>query len=209
MARRTQPWLLLLLALSLALLTVSLLACQVPGRSDSWRQGVLIISTPADGSASATPSFPPFTIGAWPSNSMPDASDRITIYVICRVQDPTMTKPSTPAIGLQVQVHLLDPINQSYDGTTRSDGIAMVPVTFNDRHPGLTVLVAVATTWHGVIYQSQTSFTPAPQPQPSPSPPSGGGTPSPRPGKTPSPTPRPGPPPTPPPTPAPTAPPAA
>ena len=85
-------WALLLPAL--AILTVSLLACQVPGQSGSQGNSIsptsLIVSPPVAGSASATPTFAPFTIGAWPSNSMPDANDRMVIFIICRVQDPTM-----------------------------------------------------------------------------------------------------------------------
>jgi hypothetical protein len=132
---------------------------------------------------------------------MPDANDRMVIYIICRVQDPTMIGPSTPSAGMKVRVRVLAPINRSYVGTTNGAGMASVPIAFNDAHPGLPVTVDVAATWHGVTYQSQTSFTPAPggqPPQPSGNgPPKHGETPPPKPTPTPRPKPTPGSPPTP------------
>ena len=180
-------WALLLPAL--AILTVSLLACQVPSQSAAQGNSIsptsLTMSPPAAGSASATPTFAPFTIGAWPSNAMPDANDRMVIYIICRMQDPTMTGPSTPSGGMKVRVRVLAPINRSYSGTTNGDGMASVPIAFTDAHPGPPVTVDVAATWHDMTYQSQTSFTPASggqPPQPSGSgPPRHGGTPTPKP----------------------------
>jgi hypothetical protein len=179
MATHPRRWTLLLLAL--ATLVVSLVACQAPGGNppSSNNTGAIIISTPVGDSASATPVFPPFTIGAWPSDTTPNASDTITIYVICQMQDPSMNTPSKPAVGLKVRVSILDPIDQSFTKTTGKDGIAIVNVTFKDSHPGAPVTVNVSTTWKGVNYTRQIYFTPAPQGKPSPSPGGGGGTPGP------------------------------
>jgi hypothetical protein len=187
MATHTRRWALLLLAL--ATLAVSLVACQLPSSdpTPSNSTGAIIISTPVGDSASATPVFPPFTIGAWPSDTTPNASDTITIYVICQTQDPSMNTLSKPAVGLRVRVSILDPINQSFTKTTGADGIASVKVSFKDSHPGAPVTVNVSATWKGVNYTRQIYFTPAPQAKPSPSPGGGGGTPGP--GVTPPPTP--------------------
>jgi hypothetical protein len=168
------------LLLALATLLVSLVACQAPGGSSTppGNTGAIIISTPVGDSASATPVFPPFTIGAWPSDTTPNVSDTITIYVICQMQDPSMNTPSKPAIGLKVRVSILDPINQSFTKTTGADGIAAVKLSFKDSRPGTPVTVNVSTNWKGVNYTRQIYFTPAPQAKPSPSP-GGGGTPGP------------------------------
>ncbi|HEV8194274.1 MAG TPA: hypothetical protein VGP82_22720 [Ktedonobacterales bacterium] len=178
MAIHQRRWALLLLAL--ATLLVSLVACQAPGGSSTppGNTGAIIISTPVGDSASATPVFPPFTIGAWPSDTTPNVSDTITIYVICQMQDPSMNTPSKPAIGLKVRVSILDPINQSFTKTTGADGIAAVKLSFKDSRPGTPVTVNVSTNWKGVNYTRQIYFTPAPQAKPSPSP-GGGGTPGP------------------------------
>jgi len=177
MATHSRRWALLLLAL--ATLLVALVACEAPNNAppaSSGNTGAIIISTPAGASSSPTPVFPPFTIGAWPSDTTPDSSATITIYVICQMQDPSMTTPSKPAIGVKVRVSILDPINQTFTKTTGKDGIATVNVNFKDSHPGQPVTVNVSTTWKGVNYTRQIYFTPAPQAKPSPSP---GGTPNP------------------------------
>lgn len=188
MAMRTRVSRLALLLLALAFLVVALLGCQAVGSVPLQGSDVAIISGTTAAKSSATPAFSPFTIGAWPSNSAPSARDSIAIYVICHVQDPTMANPSTPAAGLSVRVTVLDPINRTYTGTTGSDGIAIVQVTFAVSQPGLPVLVDVSATWHGVTYQGQTSFTPEPVTKPSSS---GTSVPHKRPTPLPSPTPKP------------------
>lgn len=223
-------WALLLPALALAMLTVSLStlsACQLAGQSAfqgssrSASAPSLIMSVPHTGSAAATPTGAAFTIGAWPSDSMPGPNKHVVIYVMCRMQDPTMRGPGTPAAGITVQVRVLDPINWSYDGTTKSDGMTMarVPIALHAARLGRPVTVDVAATWHHVTYQSQTSFTPAPGSRGRKSHPYGIGTPTykgtppPAPNSGPSPkptvTPSAGPQPTPPPAPTPPPPPTA
>lgn len=188
MATHPKRW--ALLSMALATLLVALVACEAPGAdsTNTGNTGAIIISTPIGGSASATPVFPPFTIGAWPSDTTPDASDTISIYVICQMQDPTMTTPSKPAVGLRVKISVLDPINQTFTKTTGNDGIATAKVTFKISHPGSPVTVNVSTTWKGVNYTRQTFFTPAPEAKPTPSPSPGGGV-TPGPGETPPATP--------------------
>ena len=155
---QTQRWALLLAAL--IFLAVALVACGLPNTIDSLPgAGAAIMSTPA-GDTVATPTFSPFTIGAWPSNSMPGKGDGVTIYVICRIQDPTMASPSAPAVGQIVYVQLLDPVNRTFKGTTGSDGIARVPVTFSHARANTPILAEVLSKWKGTMYQSQTSFTP-------------------------------------------------
>jgi hypothetical protein len=165
MTSHNRRWMLLLPAI--ALVIVFLLGCQAPDRGDAAFPGSLVLSTPHTRSASPTPAFPPFTVGAWPSNSAPGTSDHIIIYVICRIQNAAASMASTPAAGVQVQVHLSYPMNQSYVGTTQQDGIARVVVAFSGARAGLPVLVDAVTTWQGATYQGQTSFTPAPYNPPS------------------------------------------
>jgi hypothetical protein len=128
MARHTRRWALLLVAL--AILAVALVACGLPSGYSLPNRSAATMSTPAK-SSSPTPAFSPFTIGAWPSNFMPGAGDSVTIYVICRIQDPTMADPATPAVGQTVYVRLLDPVNRTYKGTTGDDGIARARVAFD------------------------------------------------------------------------------
>lgn len=165
MASHNRRWVLLLPAIALVL--VFLLGCQTPGRGDAAYTGGLVISTPRTRVATPTPAFPPFTVGAWPSNSAPSTSDRLIIYVICRIQNAAASMASMPAVGIQVQVHISGPMNRSYVGTTQQDGIARVAIAFSGAQPGLPVLVEAVTTWQGATYQSQTSFTPAPYSSPS------------------------------------------
>jgi hypothetical protein len=190
MATHRGRWALLLLA-SLTL-AVSLLACQTPGTTgptSNGNTGAIVISTPASGSVSPTPTFPPFSIGAWPSNTTPNASDSITIYVICQVQDPKTGGPTRPAAGVRVQVNLHGPVNQSYAGRTGSNGIATIRVSFSVSQPGSPVFVDVSAIWQGVTYRRQSFFTPAPQAKPSPTADGhghGGGGGTPGPGTTPT-----------------------
>jgi hypothetical protein len=162
MATHRGRWALLLLA-SLTL-AVSLVACQAPSGAGptSPGGGGLVLSTPGDNSASPTPAFPPFTIGAWPSDRTPGVNGTITIYVLCRVQDQAMTGPSQPPPApVSVQVIVMEPIPSSGQGTCGPpDGIAAVPVTFNDPRPGFPVRVQVTAVWKGVTYTNETFFTP-------------------------------------------------
>ena len=204
-----------LLFVALAMLAVALVACGLPsGYAPPNARSAALMSTPV-GASSPTPAFSPFTIGAWPSNSMPAAGKGVTLYIICQIQDPTMARPNQPAAGQPVSVRLLDPVNRTYTGTTGDSGIATVRVAFNHARARTPITVVVTSTWKGATYQSQTSFTPAsstgssgggaPQPGETPPIPAPTATPAPNPGPTATPTPAPpAPPPAPTPTPTPT-----
>lgn len=220
MARHIRRWALLFVAL--AMLAVAMVACGQPGGyALPNARSAAYMSTPAAG-LSPTPASTPFTIGAWPSNSMPAAGKSVTIYVICQIQDLTMVTPNQPAAGQPVSVRLLDPVNRTYTGTTGDSGIATVRVTFSRARARTPITVIVTSTWKGATYQSQTSFTPASsagssgdgafQPGETPQIPAPTEMPAPNPGPTatptstppaPSPTPTPAPPPAPTPTPTP------
>src|SRR5262245_34339114 len=181
MAMRPRRWALLVLAL--ATLTVSLVACQSPSGpspSSSGNGGSSPLSSSGGVAVSPTPTFPPFTIGAWPSDRSPSVNDTVTIYILCRVQNQSMNGPSTPPpAGQRIQVLVLDPLNKSLQGVTGPDGIAAVPVTFNDPRPGYPVRVQVSTVWNGKTYGNETFFTPGATSKPTATPRSGGRQPTP------------------------------
>ena len=134
-----------ILVVALSVLSVALVACQADGASGWWGAATgksLTFTTPA---VSPTPTFPSFTIGAWPSNYSPDNPDTITIYVICRAQDPTMQTPAKPPNpGVPVTIFVQGAINQTFTATTGPDGIATAQVAFSDPNPGVPVIVQVS-----------------------------------------------------------------
>ncbi len=175
-----------LLFAAMCMIAVALVGCQVastPGGSSTSQ--TYVISTPNTSSNSPTPTFPPFTVGAWPSNYSPNSNDNITIYVICRVQNQSMSGPAQPpATSLSVSVQLGAPISQNYSGSTDATGVAAIPITFNDPSAGQPVVVDVYVTYQGTRYHAQTFFTPSPaSPTTSPTP---NGTPGATPGITPT-----------------------
>ena len=126
--------------------------------------GGLSFQTPDTAQNTATPTFPPFTVGVWVSNYSPNPTDTITIYVICRVQDVTnMTNPPhPPAPGLQVRVILEGPINGSLTGTTGADGIAAISYPVNDPYVGQPVTIIAHVTYAGKDYAAASFFTTGP-----------------------------------------------
>lgn len=126
--------------------------------------GSLSFQTPDTAQNTATPTFPPFTVGAWVSNFSPNINDAITIYIICRVQDTAnMTNPPhPPAPGLAVLAILSGPINASLPGTTGTDGIAAIPYVVNDPYVGQPVTITVHVNYGGQSYRAQTFFTSGP-----------------------------------------------
>lgn len=153
-----------ILAVALSVLSVALVACQSPAVTGSGNggasSGVSLITPPAS-ALSPTPTFPPITIGAWPSSFSPGNPDTITIYAILRVQDQSMQTPSQPPNpGLPVTFLIQAPINQSATVTTGSDGVAATTVAFSDPSPGVPVIVTVTVSYKGVAYSNQTFFTP-------------------------------------------------
>jgi hypothetical protein len=198
-ARCTRRWALLLVALSF--LAVALAACGLPGDYPLSTMNAALVSTPIGGS-SPTPAFSPFTIGAWPSNSMPEVGESVTIYVICQLQDPTMASSSKPAAGQTVYVRLLDPVNRTFKGATDGGGIAKVRIAYSHARAQTPITIIVTTSWKGKTYQSGTSFTPTSPtsptgpsedgtPQPGATPPSATATPGSQPEPTATPLPSP------------------
>ena len=173
-----------LLFASFLLLAVALVACATPqsptttgsGSGDSGN----VFQTPAASLNSPTPAFPPFTVGAWPSNYSPNNNDTITIYVICRIQDPTMQNPAKVAVGVPIVLNFGAAAQASFNqatltGQTGPDGIAAFTIQVNDPTSGVPIVVYVDAIYQGVHYPAQTFFTPNPKAQPSPSPTAPGG----------------------------------
>lgn len=173
-----------LLALACCVLALALVGCDAaaaPGQTNSTN--IIAITTPNPGQLTPTPTFPPFTVGAWPSNYSPNDKETITIYVFCRVQAAAMTGPSVPpAAGVSVALSFGDPIDKSATGTTDADGLAAIPFTVDDPHAGQPVTVSVSVGYGGQTYIARTFFTPNPTATPTPSVTVGPGTPTPTPG---------------------------
>lgn len=165
-----------ILLVALSTLSVTLVACGVTGASSgAGSDTTFTFTTPNPKAQSPTPAFPAFTIGAWPSTYSPQALDNITIYVLCRVQNPSMTGPSSPPPGsVTVTVQVLAPINKTMTGKTDANGLAAIPLSFSDPTPGTPVQVVVNTTWQNQAYYNGTFFTPGatytPTPKSSPTP---------------------------------------
>ena len=161
-----------LLLASLFLIAVAVVACAAPqpptpNTSNSGENGANVFRTPNESLNTATPTFPGFTMGAWPSQYSPGNNDTITIYVICRIQDPTMQSPPKPAAGVTVTVTFLRADGQNVNipsqaEQTGSDGIAAFSVQVNDPASGIPVQVSATAGYNGVGYTAQTFFTPNP-----------------------------------------------
>jgi hypothetical protein len=164
-----------LMVAALIILSIALVACQAPGTAvtagPQSGNGVNVFRTPNSSLTSPTPTFPPFTVGAWPSNYSPGNNDNITIYVLCRVQDPTMNGPAKPpAQHLQVTIIVGAPVNQTYTGSTDNDGLAAIPLAINDSDSGRPVVVQASVNYGNATYTAQTFFTPAPAKPPTATP---------------------------------------
>lgn len=172
---------LVLLVIGCALLAVSLVACSGGGGgggSGASGSGVDGFKTPNPHLFTPIATFPPFTIGAWPSNYSPANNDTVTIYVLCRTQQSdsngNLNGPGQPAAQQPVHVEITNPFTKSADGTTDTDGLATVPISYSDPQSGFPVRVYVSTSWHGRTYNAETVFTPnvtqPPPPTATPSP---------------------------------------
>jgi hypothetical protein len=168
MISRTRRWLIACVAVSA--LSISLVACQSsPVASSSNGNGAVPgFKTPNPGLFTPTPTFTPFTVGAWPSNYSPQKNDTVTIYVLCRVQDATMNNPSSPPPG-SLPVHLNVPdLGKQADGNTDAEGLAAVPITYVGAATGKPVRVYISVTYKGKAYTAETLFTPDVAHQPTP-----------------------------------------
>jgi hypothetical protein len=164
-----------LLVAALVVVSVAFVACQatpptpsVGASADS--SGANVFRTPNPSLASPTPTFPPFTIGAWPSNYSPGNDDSVTIYVLCRVQKDMNNPPQPPNPPVTVTVLVGDPVGGTHTAVTDLDGLAAVNFSFTDPQSGVPVVVSVSATYGNQTYTAQTFFTPAPATKPSPSP---------------------------------------
>ena len=180
MSQRMKRFALLLVAV--AVLAVAFAACSAPATPAGALPGagsgnVNGFHTPNPTDGSPTPTFSPFTIGAWPSNYSPGTSDTVTIYAIARIQDPTMLTPPRPAPGVTITFIAQDPVNQTGSAQTGPDGIATWTLTFKDSPAGKPVTVDVSTTYLQQPHDAQTFFTPGVNLGP---------TPTPKPGSTPT-----------------------
>src|SRR5690242_8946027 len=177
MTLRMKRFALLLVAVSV--LAVAFAACSTPTAPAGALPGagsgnVNGFHTPNPTDGSPTPTFSPFTIGAWPSNYSPGTSDTITIYAIARIQDQTMLTPPRPAPGVTVNFIAEDPVNQNGSAQTGPDGIATWTLTFKDRPAGIPVTVDINTSYNQQSYGAQTFFTPGVNIGPTPTAKSGG-----------------------------------
>ena len=163
-----------LMLVAVVLIAVALVACQAPTGPTpvltTNNTGASVFHTPNTSLNTPTPTFPPFTIGAWPSNYSPANVDTITIYVMCRIQDPSMNNPPAPAAGQKVTIFIGDPVGQQNTVTAGPDGIAAWTLNINDQMSGQPVRVTVNTTFNGQAYTAGTFFTPAPTTPPTPTP---------------------------------------
>ncbi len=165
-----------ILLAALSTLSVTLVACQVTGTNSTGSDtgATFSFTTPNPKSQTPTPTFPPFTVGAWPSNYSPQALDNITIYVLCRVQVASMSGPAQPPPPLTVTIQIGAPINKTLTGKTDANGLAAIPLSLSDPSPGTPVQVTVFVNWQNQTYQNQTFFTPGatytPTPKSSPTP---------------------------------------
>jgi hypothetical protein len=158
-----------LLIVALGIIATSLVACQTPSSANSGGSNAILIPTPNASNLTPTPKFPPFTIGAWPSDFSPDLNGTLTIYVVCRVQDQSMQGPShPPPAGQPINVSIGNPVSQNFNVRTGADGYAVVTFNYNDPNPGQPVIVNVSAVWNGATYNGQTFFTPGPRAQPTP-----------------------------------------
>lgn len=150
---------------ALAVVAVALVACQTPSTNvqSPGQNGVNVFHTPTP--PAPTPTFPPFTIGAWPSNFSPNDGQTITIYVLCRVQDQSMNGPaSPPAPGVSVNISVS---GSGGNAVTGPDGLATYSVQVNSP-AGQPVVVTVSATYQGKTYQNTTFYTPSPANAPKP-----------------------------------------
>ncbi len=162
-----------LIALAFGVLAAGLAACASPAPPTppaTGGGGVNAFHTPNPALQSPTPAFPAFTIGAWPSDYSPAAGGTVTIYVVCRIQDPSMGSAPRPAAGQVVTINVGPPLNLAQNVTTDNAGLGNWQFTVVDNQNGQPVVVTVTTNFQGKTYTANTFFTPSAAAASSPSP---------------------------------------
>jgi hypothetical protein len=169
-----------LLAAAMLLTAALLAACSAPSAplpsSSNGGGGINVFRTPNPNAASPTPTFPPFTVGAWPSDYSPANNEHMTIYVLCKSQPANMSGPSQPVTNVPVDVYIGAPLNQDISQAanpkpvTDSSGLAAVQFDLNDPQSGTPVPVTITVTLGGSTYHAETFFTPNPTAAPTATP---------------------------------------
>lgn len=162
MSNRVKRLTLLLFACSV--ISISLVACQASGSpnvssGDSGGNNIAGFKTPNAALWTPTPTFPPFTMGVWPSNYSPALNDTITIYVQCRLQHADMAGPADPAANMAVHVSI-PALGKTLDGTTDAVGTAAIQLTYSAPVSGTPIRVYVTAQYKGTSYNAETVFTP-------------------------------------------------
>jgi hypothetical protein len=140
-------------------LLITLSGCSLggPAAAQNGNNNNVVVVT---GQNTTPAAFPPFTVGAWVYNPAPQIGEPDRLYVLTRVQDPTMKKPAQPpSPGVQVTV-LIDGVSQNT--TTDSDGFAVFPFNAADTHATPSV-IQVLTSYNGQSYRTTTFYTSLPQ----------------------------------------------
>ena len=151
----------LLAIISILLMAVALVACDASagGGGGGGNGAIAGFKTPNPLLFTPTPTFPPFTVGVWPSNYSPGANDTVNFYVECRAQPPDMAGPSTPVAGLPVTI-TIDGLSKSATGTTDTSGLAIVPISYTSAPAGQPLQVRARVTYQNHTYVAITIITP-------------------------------------------------
>ncbi len=153
------------------MLTLFLAGCSLVGGPPSTSTaGVGVI--PNSGSQETPPPFPTLTAGAWVKEQSPQAGYTDTLYVLVRVNDPTMVAPSKPP-NPPAQVNAtITGTGTSLQGQTDSDGFATFQFPANGK-PTQPDIINVTVTYNGQTVQTTTFYTVLPlltTPTPTPKP---------------------------------------
>lgn len=127
---------------------------------------------PSGGSPATPPPFPTLTAGAWVKDQSPQAGYSDTLYVIVRVNDPTMAKPSQPPNPPAQVSATITGTGTSFQGQTDSDGFATFQFPANGK-PAQPDVINVTVTYNGHTVQTTTFYTvlpPLTTPTPTPKP---------------------------------------
>lgn len=155
----------LLLALAACAVALLFSACSAslvkdPGSGDL----PIALHTPAV-NLTPTPTSPPATIGAFPSNPSPQVNDNITIYVIFHISINGGIPRGVPGASVSLSFHFYNgtPVSQlnGQGGSqqTTQDGWAAFPLTYTGLQPQTPVIVDVSVDYQGKTYtKSQATF---------------------------------------------------